>query len=48
MIPRIDPHRHPDSNITPDHEFEIAAPQAGLTPDHITLARQNAARIAWR
>jgi len=36
------------SNITLDHELEIAAPQAGLTPDHIALAQQNAARIAWR
>lgn len=36
------------SNITLDHELEIAAPQAGLTPEHIALAQQNAARIAWR
>lgn len=36
------------SSITLDHELEIAAPQAGLTPDHIALAQQNAARIAWR
>lgn len=36
------------SNITLDHEFEIAAPLAGLTPDHIAQAKRNAALIAWR
>lgn len=35
------------SNITLDHEFEIAAPQAGLTPAHLTQAKANAAQIAW-
>ena len=35
------------SNITLDHEFEIAAPQAGLTTDHLHLAKTNAVRIAW-
>ena len=35
------------SNITLDHEIEFAAPQAGLTPEHIALAERNAARIAW-
>jgi len=35
------------SGITLDHELEIAAPQAGLTVDHIALAQKNAARIAW-
>jgi len=36
------------SGITLDHEFEIAAPQAGLSPDQILLARENAAHLAWR
>ena len=35
------------SDITLDYELEIAAPQAGLTADHIALAQKNAARIAW-
>ena len=36
------------SGITLDHEFEIAAPQAGLTANHIAHAQKNAARIAWK
>jgi len=35
------------SDITLDYEFGIAAPQAGLTADHVALAQRNAARIAW-
>ncbi|MEI8313640.1 MAG: adenosine deaminase, partial [Verrucomicrobiota bacterium] len=35
------------SDITLDYEFGIAAPQAGLTADHVALAQKNAARIAW-
>jgi adenosine deaminase len=36
------------SGITLDHEFEIAAPQAGLTADLVALAQKNAVRIAGR
>jgi len=35
------------SNITLEHEFEIAAPLAGLSPDHLVLAKSNAALAAW-
>ncbi len=35
------------SNITLDHEFEIAAPLAGLSPDHLAQAKSNAAVAAW-
>ncbi|MFZ4775236.1 MAG: adenosine deaminase [Terrimicrobiaceae bacterium] len=35
------------SGITLDHEFEMAAPQAGLSPAHILQAKENAARLAW-
>ena len=35
------------SNITLDHEFEIAAPLAGLSPDQLALAKRNAALAAW-
>lgn len=35
------------SNITLDHEFEIAAPLAGLSSDHLALAKRNAALAAW-
>lgn len=35
------------SGITLDHEFETAAPLAGLTEADILLARENAVRVAW-
>lgn len=35
------------SGIDLDHELEIAAPAAGLTPDQILQARRNAAAIAF-
>ncbi len=35
------------SDITLDHEFDVAAPRAGLTPEHIRQARENAVRLAW-
>jgi adenosine deaminase len=35
------------SGITLDHEFETAAPLAGLTEANILLARENAVRVAW-
>ncbi len=35
------------SDITLDHEFDVAAPQAGLTPEHLRQARENAVRLAW-
>lgn len=36
------------SGITLDHEYETAAPLAGLLPAQIEQARQNASTIAWR
>ncbi len=35
------------SRITLDHELEVAAPQAGLSPKQIAQAMQNAADLAW-
>ncbi len=35
------------SGITLDHEYEIAAPQAGLTPGQVLHAQENAASLAW-
>lgn len=35
------------SNITLPHEFEVAAPAAGLTSEHTRLAQKNALQIAY-